>query len=73
MSLVTRHSLLILNIHSSPSFLGPLPHRHALATKPSYCTADRGAGVPGLHAAHASAVHGSGPCCVHLPTLFWSR
>ncbi|XP_051001793.1 CAAX prenyl protease 2 isoform X2 [Acomys russatus] len=49
-----------------------LRKRHALATKPSYCTLDRGAGVPGLYAAHASAMHRSGPCCVHLPTLFWS-
>lgn len=60
-------------LSKSPSFLGPLPHRHALATKPSYSTLDRGAGVPGLYAAHASTMHRSGPCCVHLPTVFWSR
>ncbi|XP_038935325.1 CAAX prenyl protease 2 isoform X6 [Rattus norvegicus] len=60
-------------LSKSPSFLGPPPHRHALATKPSYSTLDRGAGVPGLYAAHASTMHRSGPCCVHLPTVFWSR
>nr|KAF6281763.1 Ras converting CAAX endopeptidase 1 [Pipistrellus kuhlii] len=55
-----------------PSLLGPLPHGHALASEPSDCAPYRGAGVPGLHAAHVSAVYRPGPSRVHLPTVFWS-
>lgn len=66
------HPLLVLNLLPSPSFLGPLPHRPPLAAEPSDRTADRGAGVPGLHAAHVSTMYGPGPCSVHLPTLLWS-
>lgn len=69
---IASHSLLALNPLPSPSLLGPLPHGHALAAEPSDRPPDRGAGVPGLHAAHVSTVHRPGPCCVHLPTLLWS-
>ncbi|KAF6105867.1 Ras converting CAAX endopeptidase 1 [Phyllostomus discolor] len=57
---------------SGPSLLGPLPHGHALASEPSDRAPDRGAGVPGLHAAHVGAVYGPGPCRVHLPALLRS-
>lgn len=45
---------------------------HALAEEPGGGAADGGAGVPGLHAAHAGALRGAPDRHLHLPSLLWS-
>ncbi|XP_072495335.1 CAAX prenyl protease 2 isoform X3 [Notamacropus eugenii] len=56
---------------ASPPGLGTMPDGHALAAEPGDRPPDRGAGVPGLHAAHAGPLHGPGPRRLHLPPLLW--
>ncbi|XP_078004498.1 CAAX prenyl protease 2 isoform X4 [Phascolarctos cinereus] len=56
-----------------PPGLGTMPDGHALATEPGDRPPDGGAGVPGLHAAHAGPLHGPGPCHLHLPPLLRCR
>ncbi|XP_072495338.1 CAAX prenyl protease 2 isoform X6 [Notamacropus eugenii] len=55
----------------NPPGLGTMPDGHALAAEPGDRPPDRGAGVPGLHAAHAGPLHGPGPRRLHLPPLLW--
>jgi len=54
-----------------PVVLDAVPQRHALAEEPGGGAADGGAGVPGLHAAHAGAVCWAPGRHLHLPAVLW--
>ncbi|XP_027711832.1 CAAX prenyl protease 2 isoform X8 [Vombatus ursinus] len=56
-----------------PPGLGTMPDGHALAAEPGDRPPDGGAGLPGLHAAHAGPLHRPGPCHLHLPPLLRRR
>lgn len=56
-----------------PVVLDVVFQRHALVEESGGGTVNRGAGVQGLHAAHAGALCWSFHGHLHLPPLLWSR